>query len=307
MRSDSTKFIWANRRRLFWLISLFTIALLVLLYCYRWVVGWRVPNLSTCTRLEVRYPRSTLDYFVRATALQQSILSPDERKHIQSIEFFAVNDIGSIKAFAHDVSQGSYDGYLWGRAFDADPVVSIIAYHDNKRVAAFTVLGDLIVTDDKRVFQYPRGLPNVKIIEPAQMQPFKLRFECALNMGRLYTSGALYRKKVTSYPQPSQWCDFVIRERTNRSYVSDGAMNSCFKCPAASEGKCSYAMNPDCEPDSPDDMVLLFETKAGWNQHGGRELFTFDNHEPKGGCVLLNDGTVKFIRTKEEFQQLHWK
>jgi hypothetical protein len=28
---------------------------------------------------------------------------------------------------------------------------------------------------------------------------------------------------------------------------------------------------------------------------------------PKGGCVLLNDGTVKFIRTKEELQQLRWK
>jgi predicted enzyme involved in methoxymalonyl-ACP biosynthesis len=30
-------------------------------------------------------------------------------------------------------------------------------------------------------------------------------------------------------------------------------------------------------------------------------------HDPKGGCALLNDGTVKFIRTKEELQQLRWK
>jgi hypothetical protein len=28
-------------------------------------------------------------------------------------------------------------------------------------------------------------------------------------------------------------------------------------------------------------MVLLFETKTGWNQHSGEELFTFDNHNPK--------------------------
>jgi hypothetical protein len=54
-------------------------------------------------------------------------------------------------------------------------------------------------------------------------------------------------------------------------------------------------------------MVLLFETKTGWNQHGGPELFTFDNHDPKGGCVLLNNGTVKFIRTEEELKQLRWK
>jgi hypothetical protein len=67
-------------------------------------------------------------------------------------------------------------------------------------------------------------------------------------------------------------------------------------------------MNPNCEPNSPPDMVLLFETKAGWNQHGGPELFTFDNHDPRGGCprklvpvktgILLNDGTVKLVRLR---------
>jgi hypothetical protein len=66
-------------------------------------------------------------------------------------------------------------------------------------------------------------------------------------------------------------------------------------------------MNPHRRPDSPPDMVLLFETTAGWNQHGGPELFTFDNHNPRGGLVLLNDGTVKFIRTEEELKQLRWK
>ena len=78
-------------------------------------------------------------------------------------------------------------------------------------------------------------------------------------------------------------------------------------CPSAGEGRSHYAMNPNCKPDSPDDMVLLFETKSGWNQNGGPELFNFDNHDPKGGCILLNDGTVKFIRTKEELNKLRWK
>ncbi|MCU0918237.1 MAG: hypothetical protein MUC88_27280, partial [Planctomycetes bacterium] len=64
-----------------------------------------------------------------------------------------------------------------------------------------------------------------------------------------------------------------------------------------------YAMNSSCREDSPNDVVLLFESKAGWNQHGGPELFTFDNHDPKGGLVLLNDGAVKFIRTEEELRQ----
>ena len=84
-------------------------------------------------------------------------------------------------------------------------------------------------------------------------------------------------------------------------------MTGHFKCPSAREGKCHYAMNPHCEPNSPPDMVLLFETEGGWNKHGGPELFTFDHHEPRGGCVLLNDGTSRFIRTKEELEQLRWK
>jgi len=78
-------------------------------------------------------------------------------------------------------------------------------------------------------------------------------------------------------------------------------------CPSVSQDLSTYAMNPNCKFNSAGDTVLLFETKAGWNQHGGPELFSFDNHDPKGGCVLLNDGTVKFVRTKEELQQLRWK
>ena len=84
-------------------------------------------------------------------------------------------------------------------------------------------------------------------------------------------------------------------------------INGIFMCPNMQEGRCHYAINRNCEPNSPPETVLLFETKAGWNQHGGPELFTFDNHDPKGGCALLNDGTVKFIRTKEELHALRWR
>jgi hypothetical protein len=80
-----------------------------------------------------------------------------------------------------------------------------------------------------------------------------------------------------------------------------------FKCPSTGEGKCHYGMNSDCTYDSPGDLVLLFEARAGWNQHGGPELFAFDNHDPRGGCVLLNDGTVRFVRTPAELRELRWK
>ncbi len=52
--------------------------------------------------------------------------------------------------------------------------------------------------------------------------------------------------------------------------------------------------------------MLLFETKGGWNQHGGPELLTFDNHKGKNAHILFNDGRIKFINP-EEADQLKWK
>jgi hypothetical protein len=256
--------------------------------------------------MEIRYPRSTLDYFLPDSGIQDTILSPEEKEYIKSIEFFTVNDPELIKSFSQDVRLGTY---VKPRIFIYPCLthIEVRCYDNYKHLISFTVAENEIITKNGHVFTYPEGLPDVEQIEPIEMQPFKLRFHCAWNMQNIYTAGPLYRRKVNSYPKPTEWCDAVMRDRTNISYVNEERMRGHFKCPSISEGRCTYAMNPNCEPNSPPDTVLLFETKAGWNQHGGAELFTFDNHEPKGGCVLLNDGTVKFIRTKEELQQLRWK
>lgn len=288
----------------FVLCFLFLVVLLFCPGCDRDDRDVSPPDLSSCTHIEIRYPRSTLDYFLPSSGIQDTVLSPKEKVHIKSIEFFTVNDPERIKAFSHDVSLGSY---IRRRdvVYPCAKPVEIRCYRNNERLISFMVLENDIITEDSHIFSYPKGLPDVKQIEPVEMQPFKMRFRCALNMQTIYTSGPLYPRKVSSYPEPSEWCDAVMQGR--KHYLSEERMRGHFKCPTAGEGKCHYAMNPNCKPDSPSDMVLLFETKAGWNQHGGPELFTFDNHDPKGGCVLLNDGTVKFIRTKEELQQLRWK
>jgi len=146
---------------------------------------------------------------------------------------------------------------------------------------------------------------------------------------------------VRPHFDPNHWCDTIVEDA--RKTYTNGEIGSgkevrmypdiyiagVFTCPGihACPGVYDYrrvreastssqpvdiwisdhAMNPNCREDSPKDMVFLFESKPGWNQHGGPELFTFDNHDPRGGLVLLNDGTVKFIRTEEELQQLRWK
>ena len=291
--------------RAFTFLVLCLLSCAVLLFCSGCLPDRSPPDLSSFTRIEILYSPSTLDYFLPDTALQQSLLGTDEREYIESTEFFTLSDQECISAFAHDVSLGSYDGRR--RVAYNELPVEIRCYRNNEHVISFAVFKDLIVTEDWRHFRYPRGLPNLEIIEPTEMRPFKMRFQCGSHMQTLYTAGPLYQRKVSTYPGPAEWCDAIMRDRTNTSYVSEERMTGHFKCPTAGEGKSHYAMNPHCEPNSPQDMVLLFETKAGWNQHGGPELFTFGNHDPKGGCVLLNDGTVKFIRTKEELQQFRWK
>jgi len=93
------------------------------------------------------------------------------------------------------------------------------------------------------------------------------------------------------YPIPSKWCNLLIEE-TN---LDEQNLSWHY-----------YAMNPHCEPNSPNDVVLLFETKGGWNQYGGPELLTLDNHEGKGCNILFNDGSVKFVKA-EDIGELKWK
>ena len=104
------------------------------------------------------------------------------------------------------------------------------------------------------------------------------------------------------YPTTEKWCDLLVEGNyaSKKMFICGGAPRQ------DDNGKCHYAMNPNCEPNSPPDMVLLFETKGGWNQFGGPEILTTENHGGKGCNVLFNDGSVRFVRTKE-LVKLKWK
>ncbi|HUT31154.1 MAG TPA: hypothetical protein VMX13_15270 [Sedimentisphaerales bacterium] len=100
------------------------------------------------------------------------------------------------------------------------------------------------------------------------------------------------------YPAPDKWCHVLIIS----GYVNPAGL----RCPTAAKGQYHYAMNPACEPNSPPDTVLLFETSDGWNQYGGPEILTTENHGGKGCNILFNDGTVKFV-PPQELAMLKWK
>ena len=102
------------------------------------------------------------------------------------------------------------------------------------------------------------------------------------------------------YPDTSQWCDLLIEHAD--------VPESIFRCKGAPEGPCNYAMNKNIEElgaNAPPDMVLLFETSGGWNQAGGPEILTTENHKGEGCNILFNDSHVQFVGT-EDLSDLKW-
>lgn len=137
------------------------------------------------------------------------------------------------------------------------------------------------------------------------------RVVCGSNMAALGKAMTIYANDSNGmYPTSSKWCDLLIEHAD----VNDGE----FHCPAAFghggsnkviSGKlCSYAMNKNIEElgtKAPPDMVLLFESKPGWNQSGGLEILSTDNHQGRGCNILFNDGHAKFVPV-EDINDLRW-
>jgi hypothetical protein len=260
------------------------------------------PELTDCTRIEVKYYPSTL----RALGLSgwSSILSPEESRYIESLKTIVITDADRIKVLAQRLRSGSYDGT--GGTISMQHSADIIWYRGEKPVISFRDYGCLIRTRDGHWFRYAGvAMPTAELTP--QVYPFYLRGACATNLSCMGIELRTMVREGIAWPAPDEWCDVLPRRRLVGNPGAADRIAREFVCPGGGEGKCHYAMNPACKPDSPPNTVLLFETQAGWNQHGGPELFTFDNHDPKGGLVLLNDGKVKFIRTEEELKQLRWK
>ncbi len=268
------------------------------------------PDLKRCTRVKIQYQPSMLEYFF-PYAGQQSLLSSTERKYLLSGNTIVVQDQKDLITFVNNIKNGVCTAGIVRERNTAQ----VVCYNDDEPLTSFPIYNDhSVVIDLEDRFTYDDGFPSLRTITP-HIYPIDLRVKCAANLKNLWNrfrwyakvvKPGLLRRRKKPYPAPKTWCDSMLRAY-RVSKESDEYLMKPYQCPSSGHGRCHYAMNPNCKQDSPPDMVLLFETKDGWNQHGGPDLFTFDNHEPKGGCVLMNDGTVKFIRTKEELRRLRWK
>jgi hypothetical protein len=178
---------------------------------------------------------------------------------------------------------------LSGFAFGVKAFIQIIKSRGTLKGILFSVLAIIV---------------SAGIIIPSwwPMAPIdRNRIGCFSHLKELNNAMHVYADEHNNtYPDPNQWCDLTY------NYIED---TNLFICPGAlkhgNNSKCHYAMNPNCEPNSPNDVVLLFETKGGWNKYGGPELLTFENH--KGGAyIVFNNGHMEFVRS-QDINKLKWK
>jgi hypothetical protein len=101
-------------------------------------------------------------------------------------------------------------------------------------------------------------------------------------------------------PLQTNWCDVFCDELSVDS--------TSFICPGAKNKSYSYALNKNIIglDKIPDDVVILFDSKPGWNQVGGPELLAPENHKGKGCNILFGNFEAKFIE-KKKFAELKWE
>jgi len=123
--------------------------------------------------------------------------------------------------------------------------------------------------------------------------------QCKSNLRQIGLSMFIYAQENDGrYPDPNRWCDSVIQ------YMKDP--DELFVCPGGTDAPSHYAMNPNAEPNGPSDLVLLFDTKGGWNQYGGPEMLTFENHRGKYCNIVFSDYHVGMVEP-DEVGRLKWE
>lgn len=310
---------------LFGLACMLPLAFLTLWLSYR---PKQPPDLAGCTRVEIEYKVGALRQLFPDSEFQANLLDQQERDSLRSYDKWALTDSQKIDILARCIKKGTYVGMNPGPV--AGYGIYVTGYRGRARAARFVIFTNSVRVHGYRVFGYSLDLSHLPVLEPPGIETLRDRWDCSKNLGMLSLERFLRSKSPSPQPiDPNHWCDDLAESFRHHGRKED-FITKTFTCPSTRSpidangipakpidarlssrpspaGPADYAMNPYCTPDSPGDVVFLFEAKPGWNQHGGPELFTFDNHDHKGGCVKLNNGTTKFIRTKEELAQLRWK
>lgn len=99
-------------------------------------------------------------------------------------------------------------------------------------------------------------------------------------------------------PEADKWCDLLIQGHYLDQQPQILWLASKYRWPCA--------INPDCGPDSPEETVMLFESRFAWNKHGQSELFVDGRGSNMKGYVILRDGRMEAM-SFDSFRSLLWE
>ncbi len=124
---------------------------------------------------------------------------------------------------------------------------------------------------------------------------------CVNNLKQLSLAVRLYSSDNNDVtPDATNWCDLIL---------TDVGTPRIFLCPGdAGQLQSGYAYNSKLSGLSNEvsaDVVMIFESDAGWNASGGKELMITRPRHGKNYNVAFGDGHVEQI-PESRLQQLRW-
>jgi hypothetical protein len=135
-----------------------------------------------------------------------------------------------------------------------------------------------------------------EILQPP-LRGFGIEVKVEAVLHNTYTTMLKYLDKNGTYPSAENWQDLLL------PYFGDN--NDVFTLPSKVNTINTIAFNPNAKPDSPKNVVLLFESTGGWNAHGQADLLAPKSNGKPGCFIVFNDGETKFI-PPDQIKDLNW-
>ena len=146
--------------------------------------------------------------------------------------------------------------------------------------------------------------------------PMRMRAKCLGNVKVLAVAMLMYADDYDdTFPPAHNWCDQVqpYLGRASRDHLPHirRSVAESFVCPKARHLRCGYAYNSALAGmryealADPGRAVLIFESDAGWNAHGGPELLP-EQPRHQSDNYAFADGHAR-AGSRSEAHELQWQ